>query len=168
MLNLMASARSFGSNNRAIKNVEITLTVIVLSIPSTSWYFGVASPAFSVTISKRSSFCARLQNCLTLSYELRSTCHTSTTPVRFVLSSMSFFAASPFSTLRQPMITFEAPSRTKCRVASSPRPTFAPVTMIVLPLKSVSGYGRVVNWETRNEPTKSEGLADGQWKLHTD
>src|ERR1700759_5413067 len=36
VLNLIASARSFGSNNNAIKNVEITLTVIVLSIPSTS------------------------------------------------------------------------------------------------------------------------------------
>lgn len=34
---------------------------------------------------------------------------------------------------------------------------FAPVTMIVWPLKSVVGYGSIVNWDLRKSWTKSEG-----------
>lgn len=145
ILNFSDVSRSLGKTSKAIKNVEITLTVIVLSIPSTSRYFPVAIPAFSTMASSRSSLFTRAQNSLTLSYAAKSTCQTSMTPVRFVVASMSFLAVSPFSVLRHPRIIFFAFNRQKCLAASRPRPTFAPVMTIVWPSNECLGYGSAVN-----------------------
>jgi hypothetical protein len=142
MPSLVALSRNLGSNNNAIRKVDITLTVIVLSYPSNSSNLPVAIPAFSITTSRRFKVCARAQNVLTLSKDVKSTCQTSTTFDRSVVLSMSAFATSPFSVLLQARITFAAFSRTKCRATSRPKPQFAPVTMMVWPVKSPSGYGR--------------------------
>jgi hypothetical protein len=130
-LNFSAVSRSFGSSSKAIKKVEMTLTVMVLSHPSQSSNFGVAIPAFSITTSNRCSVCARAQNDLTLSYDARSTCQTSTTFSVFVDFSISALAISPFWILRQAIMTRLAFSLAKCRAASNPSPQFDPVTMTV-------------------------------------
>jgi hypothetical protein len=139
ILNLVALSRSFGRSIKAIKKVDITLIVIVLSKPSNFSNFPVAIPAFSITISSLSKARARAQNSLTLAKEVRSTCQTSTTPCLPVVFSMSVMANSPFWILLQPRMTFEELRRTKCLAASRPRPQFAPVTITVWPLKSPSG-----------------------------
>lgn len=99
---------------------------MVLSNPSTSSNFGVAMPAFAIKISMRSMLSILLQNSLTLSKDARSRCHTSTTPIRPVLSSIEAFPNAPLASLRQARITSFALRRTKCLAASRPRPQFEP------------------------------------------
>lgn len=85
---------------------------IVDSKPSTGEKLAAWIPAFSMRISRRvSSVDARVAKAFTLSWEARSSCQTSTTPVLLVLSSMDFFAVSPLDTVRHAMMTFSAPNR---------------------------------------------------------
>lgn len=119
----------FGINNIIMRNVDITFTVMVLSNPSTSSNLGVAMPAFAIRTSIRSRLWARLQNAFTLLKDTKSTCQTSTTPVRLVVSSMETFAFEPFSALRQARITSAALSRVKCLAASRPRPQLEPLAV---------------------------------------
>ena len=51
--------------------------------------------------------------------------------------------AKCFANILTEMMTLAALSRTKCRAASFPRPILAPVTIMVLPVQSWSGYGSV-------------------------
>ena len=56
---------------------------------------------------------------------------------------MSVFACSPFEIVRTAIMTLVAPRRTKCLVASRPRPRLAPVTRTILPSNEVSGQAGV-------------------------
>lgn len=112
VLKLAAVSLSFGRRRRPRRKVDMTLMVIVDSKPSTRENLEAWMPAFSTTMSRRlRSEEARVAKVLTLSWEARSSCHTSTTPVLLVLSSMDFFAVSPFETVRHAIMTFSAPSR---------------------------------------------------------
>jgi hypothetical protein len=53
VLNILAVSRNFGNSRSAIKKVEMTLTVMVLSHPSHNTNLGIAIPAFSTTMSSR-------------------------------------------------------------------------------------------------------------------
>jgi hypothetical protein len=60
----------------------------------------------------------------------------------FRMKNMSLLALSRFSTLLTPMISFSTPRRTKCLLASKPRPVLEPVTMTICLWKLPSEYGR--------------------------
>ena len=63
---MVPESRRTGSRSKHIRNVEITFTVMVLSVPSASRYVGVAIPALRIAASNLSSFAARPQNSFTL------------------------------------------------------------------------------------------------------
>lgn len=65
--------------------------------------------------------------------------------VRFVLARMDFFAAWPLAWFRTARMMRFALRRERWRAASSPRPVFEPVTMIVWPEKSLVGGGSLTN-----------------------
>src|SRR5258706_9456897 len=101
-------------------------------------------PAFSITTSSLSNFCALDANALTESYDTRSSSHISTvSEEQFVDATMDSFAASAFGIDRQARITLAALSFTNHFAVSNPRPVFAPVTMTVLPSKLCVGTGTV-------------------------
>ena len=141
-LKLRAVSRIFGNIITASKKVPNTLTINVLSAPSTTLHSLVAIPAFSTSASTRSNPSARLTNCLTDSALLRSRGQTSTTPGRWVDCSMDLAAASPLARSRTARMTLAACRRVKWRAASRPRPMLEPVTMMVWWGRGVVGYGR--------------------------
>jgi len=110
-------------------------------------YFVVATPAFSITISKRSnSFSATnqppgpqvfvlplLANALTLSKLAKSSSQVSTTPgVTRVVSLIYRTALAPLALFRQARISFRGLNLARCFAASTPKPVFAPNKSIVL------------------------------------
>lgn len=143
VLYLAAVLLNTGSNNNAIKNVEITFTVTEHSYPSASTprLFTIATDAFSTTTSSLGNPSARLQNARTLSKLVKSSSQTSTAASSrpAMERRMSAFAASPLVVLRTARMVRAALRRVKCRAASRPMPVLAPVTMMVWPVKSCLG-----------------------------
>jgi hypothetical protein len=141
-----ADCLNFGNNPKARRNVPITLVVMVDSYPATILKYLVIIPAFSSTASSRGSLLALVQNDLIDSYDCMSRSHTSMlVSARPVLARMDCFAASPLAWFRTARIRRAALRRERCRAASSPRPVFEPVTMIVWPEKSLVGLGSLTN-----------------------
>ena len=141
-----ADCLSFGSIPKAKRNVPMTFVVIVDSYPATILKYLVIMPAFSSTASSRLSLLALAQKVLIESYDWMSRSHTSTlVSARPVLARMDCFAASPLAWFRTARIMRAALKRERCRAASSPRPVFEPVIMIVWPEKSLVGLGSVTN-----------------------
>lgn len=68
-------------------------------------------------------------------------------------------AASALDIERHPRITCAALRRTKCRAASRPSPTLAPVMRITWDVKSWVGTGSLAkSWDLRKETRKPGGL----------
>lgn len=131
----------------ASRKVPITLTWMVVSVPSAWVNSANATPAFSRTASMRSSsVLARLAKARMESFDARSSGQTWTTPVRPVADSMVSLAASPLEVDRTAMMTRAAPSRTKCFAASRPMPVLLPETMNVWPVQSLGTMGRFLHW----------------------
>lgn len=120
--------------------------VMVDSYPATNLKYLVIMPAFSSTASSRGSLFALAQKALIESYDCMSRSHTSMLlSARPVLARMDLFAASPLAWFRTARMTRVALRLERCRAASSPRPVFEPVTMIVWPEKSLVGVGSLTN-----------------------
>ena len=128
------------------RNVPMTLTAIVISVPSASSWVFLKTPAFATTTSNLSSETHLAAKDLMESYLSISICHTSTTFCRVVEASIEALASLPFFMDLTARITRAASSRTKCRAASSPRPVLEPVTMMVWPANDVVGRGIAWRW----------------------
>lgn len=133
--------RRIGNRFSARRNVPMTLTLMVISVPSLSSYVFLKMPAFSTTTSILSSELHLEAKDLIESYLSISRCHTWTTFFRFVDASIDALAASPFSSDLTARMTTSASSRTKCLAASNPKPVLDPVIMMVWPWNEVVGTG---------------------------
>ena len=163
ILNLEADSCSLGTSKRISKNVLTTLTVMVFSSSSDILNVLVIIPAFGNKASRRGRAAARLAKLLTEKQLSISSSHTSTElSSRLVDCNSSCLAASPLFRSRTAMINFSTPRRNRWRLASRPSPWFEPVTMIVCPLRSPSGYGSSMKvLENRVDETPSRDESKG-------
>ena len=70
--------------------------------------------------------------------------------LRVCRARMRDLACSPLAMPRQAKISFDVPSACNLAAVSKPRPTLAPVTMTVFPLKEVVGLaGGVREWSAQ-------------------
>ena len=163
MLNLTIDCLKAGKTRSVRRAIDMTLTVNADSWPSIISRLKVRRPALLIKASTRSRPLTRVANSLTLSYEARSSCQTSTTFCFSVVCSISFLACSPLSILRHARITLFALSSVRRRAVSKPIPNstmsvwessglsgvqlplLAPVMMKALPVQSLFWGGTVTN-----------------------
>jgi len=137
---------SSGRDPIASRNVPTTLTAIVVSIPAVVMLWRTfATPALATTASSRSRADALWTNRWMEVKSAMSSSQTSQTSSRPVEELISTIAAAPLAAFLHPRMTLEAPSRTKWRAASSPRPVLAPVMTMVWFANEQSGRDSLVN-----------------------
>jgi len=113
---LRADTLSMGTRSKTSSIVLIPLTLIMLSFgsfPSRASSLVVATLAFATTASTQGNFSTFDAKAFTGAELDRSISHTSITPWRFVVASISSWAACPPGMERTAMMTLEAFRRTK-------------------------------------------------------